>query len=46
MFVNQLIAKGSESVTGLESVTDKDEREYCVMKGFLLFIEKGSWKWK
>lgn len=42
MFVNRLILKGSEKVTGLESVTDKDERKYCVMKGFLLFREKGS----
>lgn len=42
MFVNRLIVKGSEKVTGLESATDKDEREYCVMKGFLSFIETGS----
>lgn len=42
MSVNRLIVEGSEKVTGLESVTDKDERECCVMKGFLLFIETGS----
>lgn len=46
IIVNRLIVKGSEKVVGLESVTDKDEKEYCVMKGFLLCTAAGSWKWK
>lgn len=29
MFINRLIVKGSEKVTGLESVIDKDERILC-----------------
>lgn len=42
MIVNRVIVKRSEKVTGLESMTDKDERECCVMKGFLLCAATGS----
>lgn len=42
MIVNRLIVKGSGKVTGLESVTDKDERKCYVMKGFLLCTATGS----
>lgn len=42
MIVNRLTVKGSRKVTGLESVTDKDERKCCVMKGFLFCTATSS----
>lgn len=45
VIVNRLIVKRSEKVIGLEPVTDKDEKEYFVLKGTLLCTAVGSGKW-